>query len=63
MVLLYLTLLNNLTLSIEEKGDMFWRVAIDKEINNILGMVTFEMMEVVKPEDIQFQKHNMPGYI
>ena len=46
----------------EENGNIFWRYAIDKELKNIRGMETFEMIEGVKPEDIQSQKHPMPRY-
>ena len=35
---------------------------IDKELKKIRGMETFEIMERVKTEDIQSQKHPMPGY-
>ena len=33
----------------EYNGNNFWWVAIDKELNKIQGMETFEIMEGVKP--------------
>ena len=42
-------------------GMILGEFTLDKDLKNIRGMETFEMMEGVKPEDIQSQKHPMPG--
>ena len=46
----------------EGNGNNIWRDTIGKELKKILDMETFEIMEGVKPKNIRYQKHHMPGY-